>query len=72
MTGKDIRLIRSQLLLLQEELAKELKVSICTIRLWEQGKMGMSLRRQKEVFSYCKAKGLMDFCRENDIKVELV
>lgn len=58
MTGRDIKTIRTKLLLLQEELADELGVSIATVRLWEQGKMGMSIKRQREVLEFCKKKGV--------------
>lgn len=58
MTGRDIKTIRNKLLLLQEELADELGVSIATVRLWEQGKMGMSIKRQREVLEFCKKKGI--------------
>ena len=58
MTGRDIKTIRTKLLLLQEELADELGVSIATVRLWEQGKMGMSIKRQREVLEFCKKRGI--------------
>ena len=58
MTGKDIKIIRKKLLLLQEEMADELGVSIATIRLWEQGKREMSIRKQRLVLEYCKNKGI--------------
>jgi DNA-binding transcriptional regulator YiaG len=58
MTGKDIKIIRNKLLLLQEEMADELGVSIATIRLWEQGKREMSIRKQRLVLEYCKNKGI--------------
>lgn len=58
MTGKDIKTIRSKLLLLQTELADELGVSIATIRLWEQGKRNISIKSQRLVLEYCKKKGI--------------
>jgi DNA-binding transcriptional regulator YiaG len=58
MTGKDVKIIRNKLLLLQEEMADELGVSIATIRLWEQGKREMSIRKQRLVLEYCKNKGI--------------
>lgn len=58
MTGKDVKTIRTKLFLVQEELADELGVSIATVRLWEQGKMGMSIKRQRLVLEYCKKKGI--------------
>jgi DNA-binding transcriptional regulator YiaG len=58
MTGKDIKVIRNKLLLLQDELAHELGVSITTVRMWETGKMGMSIKRQREVLEFCKKKGV--------------
>lgn len=58
MTGKDIKTIRNKLLLLQQEFADELGVSICTIRFWEQGKRGISIRSQRLVLEYCKKKGV--------------
>lgn len=58
MTGKDIKEIRNKLLLLQQEFADELGVSICTIRFWEQGKRGISIRSQRLVLEYCKKKGV--------------
>ena len=58
MTGKDIKAIRNKLLLLQQEFADELGVSICTIRFWEQGKRGISIKSQRLVLEYCKRKGV--------------
>lgn len=58
MTGKDIKIIRKKLLLLQEEMADELGVSVATVRLWEQGKREMSIRKQRLVLEYCKKKGI--------------
>jgi DNA-binding transcriptional regulator YiaG len=58
MTGKDIKIIRKKLLLLQEEMADELGVSVATVRLWEQGKREMSIRKQRLVLEYCKNKGI--------------
>lgn len=59
MTGQDIRTIRKKLLLLQREFAEELGVSIATIRKWEEGLMGISIVRQREVLEYCKKKGVV-------------
>lgn len=58
MTGKDIKTIRQKLLLLQTELADELGVNISTIRFWEQGKRGISIKSQRLVLEYCKRKGV--------------
>lgn len=58
MTGRDIVNIRKKLLLLQEELADDLGVNICTIRFWEQGKRNMSIKSQRRVLEYCKNKGI--------------
>ena len=58
MTGKDIKIIRKKLVLLQEEMADELGVSVATVRLWEQGKREMSIRKQRLVLEYCKNKGI--------------
>lgn len=58
MTGEDIKKIRKKLLLIQSELADELGVNISTIRFWEQGKRGISIRSQRLVLEYCKKKGV--------------
>lgn len=58
MTGKDIKALRTRLLLFQEEFAKEIGVNICTVRWWEQGRMNISIKNQRKILEYCKRKGI--------------
>lgn len=58
MTGKDIKIIRNKLLLLQTELADELGVSLSAVQLWEQGRRNISIKSQRLILEYCKKKGV--------------
>lgn len=58
MTGQDIKNIRNKLLLLQTELADDLGVSVLSVRLWETGKSGISIKSQRKILEYCKRKGV--------------
>lgn len=58
MTGKDIKTIRTKLLLFQRELADDLGLHIETIKSWEQGKRNISIKSQRLILEYCKNKGV--------------
>ena len=59
MTAKDIKEIRTKLLLLQNEFADELGVSLSTVQCWEQGRRHISIKSQRKVLEYCKKKGVL-------------
>lgn len=50
--------IRKVLGLNQQEFAKMLGVSNTTVCLWEYGKLGMKLSRQKQILDLCKRNGI--------------
>ncbi len=58
--AKKVKLVRSELKLSQEDLARALGVSFATINRWENGSYNPS-RLAKKVFE--------DFCNEKDISI---
>lgn len=54
----DIRRIREELLLTQEELAKEMGVSYATIQGWEQKKRTPSIKYKRKIIEFCKQKNI--------------
>lgn len=65
--SEDIKRLRRQALLTQEEFAKTLGVSYTTINRWETGKSKPNLKAMKMIDTYCKDKSI-DF----DIVKELI
>ena len=54
----DIRRIREELLLTQEELAKEMGVSYATIQGWEQKKRTPGIKYKRKIIEFCKQKNI--------------
>lgn len=50
-----IRIARQNLFLSQEELAKELKVSVCTVNRWEMGKARPNNTAMKRIKTFCES-----------------
>lgn len=50
--------IRKQLGMQQQEFAKYLGVSNTSLSMWEHGKLGMRLSRQKQIMDICKRFGI--------------
>lgn len=54
----DTKQIRLKAYLTQEKFAKELGVSICTVRLWEKGTHKPNITQQGKLVEFCKNKGI--------------
>lgn len=54
MKNLDIKAIREQLLLTQQELADKLGVSIVTIQRAEKGQVVTSFKTRKKIIAFCK------------------
>lgn len=52
--SEKIKYVRGELLLTQEELAKQMKVSFATINRWELGKTKPQLVQLKRFENFCK------------------
>lgn len=58
----DIKEIRKKALLTQQEFAKAIGVSVCSVQYWEQGINQPSYRNLRKI---------MDFCYKHDIEIEI-
>lgn len=56
----EIKRVRKQQLLSQEELAKELGVSFATVNRWEKGKYKPTYKTKRVITNYCQ-KNNIDF-----------
>lgn len=61
MTSEQVKKIRQQLFMTQNEFADFFNVSVIAVSCWERGKYSPSLKVQKQMY---------DFCKENNIKWE--
>lgn len=50
----NIKQIRLQAMLTQEEFAKEFGVQVCAVRNWESGKYNPALKNQRKIVEFCK------------------
>lgn len=58
MNKEQVREIRLQSLLLQEEFGKLLGVSKCTVSAWETGKTKISIPNQRKIIQFCEKYGI--------------
>ena len=63
--AKKVKLVRTELKLSQEDLARELGVSFATINRWENGSYNPSRLAKKAFEDYCK-KRTINFLEENN------
>jgi putative transcriptional regulator len=56
--GKAIKKIRNDLLLTQDEMAKELGVSYATINRWENNRNVPTIKAKRKIRDYCKLRGV--------------
>lgn len=54
----DTKKIRLKAYLTQEKFAKELKVSVSTVRSWEKGTFKPNITQQGKIAEFCKEKGI--------------
>ncbi len=54
--GKTVRLVRNELKLSQEQLARELSISFSTVNRWENRRSQPSQMAKELFFNYCKKK----------------
>lgn len=54
MDGHLVKKIRHCAMFTQEELGKELGVSIRTVSQWETGNKGVGLKNQRKIVEFCK------------------
>lgn len=57
MIGKDIKALRQEYLLTQQELANELGIGVNTVRRWEGGICEISIRNARKVKDFISKKG---------------
>jgi len=57
--GEKVLEARGQLLLTQEQLAKELGVAFSTINRWEKGKNAPQFLEQRKFDDFCKTRGVV-------------
>ena len=60
--SEDVKIIRQQSLMSQEAFAQAIGVSLTTVNRWETGKCKPSYKTVKQ---------LSDFCKENNIKIDI-
>jgi DNA-binding transcriptional regulator YiaG len=56
--AQTVKEIRIKLNMSQEQLARELHVSFATVNRWENGKNSPNMIAKKELYDFCKKKGL--------------
>ena len=56
--SESIKVARQNAFLTQEEFAKELKVSACTVNRWEMGKARPNNNAMKHIKSFCESNGI--------------
>lgn len=62
----DTKKIRLKAYLTQEKFAKELGVSVSTVRLWEKGTFKPNITQQGKIAEFCKGKGIEIIGSKND------
>lgn len=56
--AEDIKKVRFQTFLTQEDFAKELNVSFTTVNRWETGKSKPNMKAMKSIDEFCKKHGI--------------
>jgi transcriptional regulator with XRE-family HTH domain len=56
--GETIKIIRKELNITQEQLARDLNISYTTLNRWENGRNTPSRLAQMRIADYCKEKGV--------------
>lgn len=56
--SESIKIARQNAFLTQEEFAKELKVSACTVNRWEMGKARPNNNAMKQIKAFCESNGI--------------
>lgn len=63
--SEDIKRVRRNSFLTQEEFAKEIGVSFATVNRWETGKAKPNLKTMKLIDDYCKRNNInFDICKQ--------